>query len=298
MSAGPASASGNDPVSGTASLHLTPLTRAVGARVDGVDLSGPLDPEVAATVRAALFEHVVLVIGGQDLSAEGQIAFTEHIGPPVPHPLSARPGMDPEGLCIVFENRPGQRGARNDFWHSDISCATRPPAVSILHAVQVPAGRGDTLFCNMYEAWEHLSPGLKAMLAPLTAVHDGAALLSRNRQADTDSPPDLDVPPPSTHPVVRRHPETGRAALYTNTFFTKHFTGMTARESRPLLELIEEIATEPDNVYRHRWQPGDVVMWDNRCAMHYAHYDYEPDEPRRMHRTTAGGERPMSAFSV
>ena len=102
----------------------------------------------------------------------------------------------------MFENRPGLRGARNDFWHSDISCAPHPPAVSILHAVTVPEGRGDTMFCNMYSAWERLSPGLQAMLAPLTAVH----------------------------------------------------------------------------------------------AMHYAHYDYAPDEPRRMHRTTVGGERPAAAF--
>ena len=275
---------------------VTPLTEAVGARIDSVDLSRPLAPDAVEAIRAALFEYVALVIRGQDLSVAQQLALTEHFGTAVPHPLSARPGLDPDGLCIVFENRPGLRGARNDFWHSDISCAPRPPAVSILHAVTVPAGRGDTMFCNMYSAWERLSPGLQAMLAPLTAVHDGEAIRSRNRQADTDSPPELHMPPPSTHPVVRRHPETGRAAMYTNTFFTSNFTGMTERESRPLLELIEQIATEPDNVYRHRWQPGDVVMWDNRCAMHYAHYDYGCDEPRRMHRTTVGGERPVAAF--
>ena len=283
---------------GTASgtLSVTPLTPNIGARIDGVDLSEPLDAGTAAAVRAALFEHVVLAVRGQDLSVSEQIAFTTHIGTPVPHPLAARPGIDADSLCIVFENRPGLRGARNDFWHSDISCAVEPPAVSILHAVTVPEGRGDTMFCNMYEAWERLSPGLKAVLAPLTAEHDGEAIRNRNRQADTDSPADLDVPPPATHPVVRRHPETGRPALYTNTFFTSRFTGMTVPESRPLLEFIEEVATQPDNVYRHRWQAGDVVMWDNRCAMHYAHYDYDPDQPRRMHRTTAGGERPVPAF--
>ena len=277
-------------------LSVTPLAPNIGARIDGADLSEPLDAETAEAVRGALFEHIVLVVRGQDLSGPEQIAFTACIGPPVPHPLAARPGIDPDGLCLVFENRPGLRGARNDFWHSDISCVTEPPAVSILHAVTVPEGRGDTLFCNMYEAWERLSPGFKALLGPLTAVHDGDALRRRNLEAATDSPAELDVPPPATHPVVRRHPETGRPALYTNTFFTSRFTGMTVRESRPLLELIEEIATEPDNVYRHQWQAGDVVMWDNRCAMHYAHYDYDPDEPRRMHRTTAGGERPTAAF--
>ena len=283
-----------DPASGT--LSVTPLTPNIGARIDDVDLSEPLDAATAAAIRTALFKHVVLVVPGQDLTVSEQIAFTTHIGTPVPHPLAARPGIDPDSLCIVFENRPGLRGARNDFWHSDISCAPEPPAVSILHAVTVPEGRGDTMFCNMYEAWERLSPGFRTLLAPLTAEHDGEAIRNRNRQADTDSPADLDVPPPATHPVVRRHPETGRPALYTNTFFTSRFTGMTVRESRPLLELIEEIATQPDNVYRHRWRAGDVVMWDNRCAMHYAHYDYDSDEPRRMHRTTAGGERPLAAF--
>ena len=281
---------------GPAPCAVTPLTPRIGARVDGVDLSEPPNAETAQTIRAALFDHIVLVVPGQDLSGSEQVAFTACFGPPMPHPLAARPGVDPDGLCIVFENRPGLRGARNDFWHSDISCAPEPPSVSILHAVAVPDGRGDTLFCNMYEAWDRLSSGLQALLAPLTAVHDGEALRDRNRQADTDSPADLDVPPPAAHPVVRRHPETGRPALYTNTFFTSHFTGMNVRESRPLLELIEQVAVEPDNVYRHRWQTGDVVMWDNRCAMHYAAYDYDPDEPRRMHRTTAGGERPIPAF--
>lgn len=150
-------------------LSITPRTTNIGTCIDGVDLSEPPDADLAEAIRAALFEHIVLVIGGQDLSGPEQFAFTACIDTPVPHPLAARPGMDPDGLCLVFENRPGLRGARNDFWHSDISCAPEPPAVSILHAVTVPEGRGDTLFCNMYEAWERLSPGFKTLLAPPAA---------------------------------------------------------------------------------------------------------------------------------
>lgn len=278
-----------------AGLSITPLTAAVGASVTGIDLATGVAAEEMHTIRGALLDHLVVVIPGQNLSPEAQIVFTEGLGPVEPHPLGVRPGADPDGRCIVLENRPGLRGARNDFWHSDISCAERPPGVSLLHAVTVPEGRGDTLFCNMYRAWELLSPGLQAMIRPLTADHSGEALRQRNLQAESDSSSEISVPAPSRHPVVRRHPETGRPALFTNTFFTTNFTDMSVADSRPLLDHLEAVATRPDNVYRHRWQAGDVVMWDNRCTMHFAEYDYEPGESRRMHRTTAAGERPLAA---
>ncbi|MGI9386999.1 MAG: TauD/TfdA dioxygenase family protein, partial [Methyloligellaceae bacterium] len=176
----------------------------------------------------------------------------------------------------------------------DISCAPTPPALTVLHAITVPEGKGDTLFCNMYRAWEGLPEDVRIRLDGLTAEHSGDAIRQRNRAADTDGSKDIEVPNPETHPVVRRHPETGGRALYTNRFFTTNFTGMTAEESAPLLELIEAHATVPENIYRHRWQPGDTLIWDNRCTMHFAVYDYDPSEPRRMHRTTAAGDRPAA----
>ena len=285
----------NQAMSSGPSLTVTPLTPSIGARVDGLDSSEPLTSTVFGEIHAALLDHLVIVLGGQDLTPDQQIAFTDRFGAVEPHPLNTRPGLDPEARCIVLENKPDGRGARNDYWHSDITCAERPPALSLLHAVTVPDGRGDTSFCNMYRAWEMLSPGMQAMVRPLTATHTGEAIRERNRRARTDSSPDIEVPPPVTHPVLRRHDETGRDALFTNTHFTTNFTNMTRDESRPLLELFEQVATRPDNVYRHRWTSGDLVIWDNRCVMHYADYDYEPHERRRMHRTTAAGAIPDTA---
>ena len=278
-------------------LDLAPVTESIGARIDGLALGPDLDDNTIAAIRSVLLEHVVVVFPAQQLTPDDQIAFSERFGRVEPHPLAVRPGTDPSGRCIVLENRPGLRGARNDYWHSDISCSEQPPAFTVLHAVKVPGGRGDTMFANMYRAWELLSPGLQEILRPLTAEHSGESIRRRNVEAETetDSPPDIAVPPPATHPVVRLHGETGRPALFTNTWFTTNFTGMTRDESRPILELLERVATRADNVYRHRWSDGDVVMWDNRAAMHFARYDYEPHEHRRMHRTTTAGERPMAA---
>ena len=149
------------------------------------------------------------------------------------------------------------------------------------------------MFCNMYRAFESLSPGLQETLLRLRALHNGDAIRKRNEaEPGTDSPQITDVPPPACHPVVRTHPDTGRRALYVNPFFTERFEDMTVDESRPLLDYLAAQATKPENVYRHAWRAGDLVMWDNRCTMHYAVRDYDESLPRRMHRTTAGGDRP------
>jgi len=126
----------------------------------------------------------------------------------------------------------------------------------------------------------------------LDALHSGEATARRNREADTDAKPITEVPAPVSHPVVRTHPESGRKALFVNPFFTLRFTEMSESESAPILKYLYELATRAENVYRHRWAKGDVLMWDNRCAMHYAIKDYDETLPRYMHRTTAAGDRP------
>jgi taurine dioxygenase len=156
----------------------------------------------------------------------------------------------------------------------------------------VPEGRGDTMFCNMYAAYEQLSPGMQHLRENLQALHSGEATAKRNREAITDALPIAEMPPPIAHPAVRTHPETGRKALYVNLFFTQRFTDMDRSESAPIMNYIYELATRSENVYRHRWTSGDVLMWDNRCAMHYAIKDYDEHTPRLMHRTTAAGDRP------
>ena len=275
-------------------ITVTPLTPAIGAEVAGIDLAKELDDVAFRRLHQAALDHLVLYLPGQDMPPPAQIALTERFGAVEPHPLKARADHPDYAGLLVLENTPERRGARNDFWHSDITCAPEPPAFTMLHALTVPEGKGDTMFCNMYRAWDGLPDDLRTRLDGLTAAHSGEAIRQRNRATDTDGNKDIDVPPPEIHPVARRHPETGRRALYTNCFFTTRLGDMTAEDSAPLLAELEKCATVPENVYRHRWRQGDVLIWDNRCTMHYAEYDYDDTESRRMHRTTAAGDRPRA----
>ena len=282
-------------MSRTTPIELQTLTGTIGAQVTGVDLSQDLDSETFSAVTKALHDHLVLVFPGQDLTPAQQSEFSKRFGPAEPHPYGAREGVNNENPeVIVLETKPGRRGARNDFWHSDISASERPPALSFLHARIITPGRGDTMFCNMYRAFETLSPGMQRMLLGMDAMHTPDAIRQRNlAEPDTDSPQIPAGLKSFRHPAVRTHPETGRDALFVNSFFTSNFADMTVEESRPLLDYLMRHATEPENVYRHHWTAGDVVMWDNRATMHYAVRDYSESEPRSMHRTTAGGDAPF-----
>jgi taurine dioxygenase len=273
-------------------LDVRPLAGGLGAEVLGIDLAQPMPPALAGAVRAAWHRHLVLVFRDQRLTPAQQVAFTRWLGPVEPHPLGTRAGLPGDPEVLVLENRPGTRAPRNDTWHSDISFAERPPMASALYALEVPDGHGDTMFANMYAAYEQLSPGLRRLLKGLRALHGAEYLVARARAGDNAGRRIEKVPEPVSHPVVRTHPETGRQALYVNPAFTLRFEDMTASESRPLLELLHERAVRPENVYRHRWRRHDLLLWDNRCAMHYAIYDYDDSMVRHLHRTTAAGDRP------
>lgn len=275
-------------------MQINKLTPHIGAEVTGVDLSGDIDDATFEGIHQAFLDNLVLVFRGQDLAPDRHIAFTERFGAVEPHPLRARAGHPDYDNLLVLENTFEKRGARNDFWHSDISCAPTPPAATVLHGVAVPEGRGDTLICNMYRAWDLLDADLRARLEHATAKHSGEAIRQRNLKSDTDGNKNMDIPPAETHPVLRRHPSTGRKALYVNRFFTVSIDGMDEAETARVLEACEQAATRDDNVYRHKWKKGDVLMWDNRCTMHYAEYDYGPGDYRRMHRTTSAGDRPAA----
>ena len=277
---------------GTSRLTVRSLGGALGAEVAGAGLAR-LSRNEFARIRRAFLDHLVLVFRGQKITPLQQVAFTERFGPVEPHPLGSRPGHEEHPAVLVLENRPGKPGARNDFWHSDITFGEEPPLASVLHALTVTPGHGDTLFCNMYAARENLPDGLKSEIAGLRAVHTSLPLAERNKEAGSDALPIRDVPPPVKHPVVRTHPETGRKAIFVNPYFTSHIAGVSAERSRRLLDTLQAEATKAENIYRHRWRPGDLVMWDNRCTMHYAVYDYDDTMPRLMHRTTAAGDRPV-----
>ena len=271
-----------------ARISVRPLSGTLGAEITGFDLSEPIDDRAFAEVREAFHDNLVIVLPEQQISPHDLVTFTEKFGPVEPHPLGSRRGLDGHSHVMVLENQPGKLGPRNDFWHSDISFGEVPPLGSILYAIEVTEGKADTMFCNMYETYEGLSDGLKSVLDGMTAEHSAEKLVREvpNRLS-------VDIAPPSvTHPVVRTHAGTGRKALYINPHYTMNFTGWTPEESQPMLDMLTARATRPENTFRHHWKVGDVLMWDNRCAMHYAVRDYDDTMPRLMYRTTAAGDRP------
>ncbi len=270
-------------------IGIRPASGALGAEISGVDLSRPLDDDVFAEIQQAFHDHLVLFFRDQTIDPADQVAFTERFGPTEPHPLGSRCGLDDHPAVMVLENRPGKLAPRNDFWHSDISFARKPPALSMLYAIEATEGRADTMFCNMYAAYEELSERLRTILDGLDAVHDAGQLVNEvPSRVQT-----REVPPGVVHPVVRTHSGSGRRALFVNPYFTSHFAGMTREESRPLLEYLYQRATRHENLYRHKWRVGDVLMWDNRCTMHYGVRDYDDSLRRYLHRTTAAGDRPF-----
>lgn len=276
-----------------APIGVRRLGGALGAEVTGVDLSQPLGDNLFAAIKQAFLEHLVVVFPEQDLSPAAQVAFTARLGPVEAHPLGTRPAVEGQPEVLILENKAGKRGLRNDFWHSDITYAERPPLGSALYALTVTEGLGDTMFCNMYAAYEELSAGMRHMLDGLAALHSGARLIERNTAAGVGDQLATTESPEVAHPAVRTHPDTGRKALYINPYYTTRFADMDEDESQPLIDFLSARATRPENVYRHHWRPRDVVLWDNRCTMHYAVYDYDDTQPRKMHRTTAAGNRPV-----
>jgi len=274
-------------------MEITPLSGALGAEVRGIDLAD-LDAAGRSAVQAAYDEYLMLVFPGQDLSAAEQVAFTEMFGPVEPHPLRTRRAVDGFPEVLIIENRPGRPGARNDYWHSDISHAERPPSASVLHALTIPEGLGDTLFCSMVRVHDGLSDGMRRALDGRRALHSGMATYTRSLEHSAARGIDpAEIAPPRPHPVIRTHAETGQRALFVNPHFTTGLEGMSDAESDAILAPLYAAATAPENVYRHRWRVGDVVVWDNRRTMHYAVRDYTDETPRKMHRTTAGGEVPV-----
>lgn len=265
---------------------------ALGAEVVGLDLRAELSEDTVRRLRAAWLEHIVLVFRGQDLSHEQHIAFSRRFGALDDHdsiPKFRHPDH-PELLLVTnFENT-GKRLAVGRQWHSDLSTTTRPAMGSLLYCQEAPPAGGDTMFANMYRAWETLSPAFRSMLEGRFALHDmTVAKETRTRRSAEELADIRRRNPPVLQPVARVHDETGRPALYVAEMTSMVLEGMTEEESAPILRFLYEHSVVPENVYRHRWQPGDLLMWDNRCAIHIALGDYGDHERRVMHRTTLLG---------
>ena len=240
-------------------MTITPLSPVLGAEIGEVDLSGPVSEAAFREIRQAFLDNLVLVFRNQSVPPRAQVAFTERFGAVEPHPLRSRRGHEDHPGVFVLENRPGKPSARNDFWHSDISFGEKPPQLSVLHAVVALEGKGDTLFANMYAAYESLPDALKQSLLTMRAEHNAARLARRNEESPgTDGRQIRRIPPTVEHPVVRTHPETGRRALYVNPYFTSRIIGIKQEKSIPLLASLNAHATREENLYRHRWTARDA----------------------------------------
>jgi taurine dioxygenase len=279
-------------------MDIRPMAGALGADIFGVDLSGSLDEALFAAIERALYDYLVIVFHGQELTPEQQIAFTRRFGPISRSPYIRHMDEYPDVIAVLKEADERRISTFGNAWHSDFSFLEEPPMGSVLYAREVPSHGGDTLFANMYAAYEALSPGLRRVLDGVKAVHTGKPYgvggvpkdlaVSRSIGIERNNP---DADREVAHPVVRVHPATGRKALFVNSIYTTQFEGMTAAESKPLLDYLYAHATKPEFTCRLRWRRGNVAVWDNRCTLHYAVNDYDGTR-RLMHRTTIKGERP------
>jgi len=281
-------------------LQIRPLDAPLGAEVIGLDLSQPLADTDFARIHQAHLDHHVLVFRDQRISAQQQIDFSRRFGPLQIHVLHQfLLKHHPEVLIVsnIVENgQPNGLGDAGYYWHSDLSYKPLPSLGSMLLAQELPAEGGDTLFANMHLAYETLPADLRAAVEGLRAEHSYLAKYAELQQRSPWRPnlsaEQIAAVAPAVHPVVRTHPETGRKALFVSEHFTTRIVGIPQAESRRLLDALFAHSVRPEHLYRHRWQPHDMVFWDNRSLMHLAAGC--PDTMRRrLHRTTIEGDAPF-----
>ncbi|MDP3854856.1 TauD/TfdA family dioxygenase [Phenylobacterium sp.] len=280
-----------------AEITVTPQDTGFGALIEGVDLSRPLPPAVLEAVKAAWARHSVVAFPGQPLSLEALEAFTQAIGPfgvdPFIAPMADHPNV------LELRREPDEKATNfGAGWHSDWSFQKTPPAATLLRSQVVPPVGGDTLFADCSRAYEALSPVMQAMLAPMRAVHSASraygtqgvfAKETAKRTMEIIVSPEADKT--LTHPLVRTHPVTGRKALFVSPVYTVGIEGMTVPESQAILGFLFAHIVQDAFVYRHKWRKDMLLMWDNRCTVHFAEGGYD-GHLRVMHRTTVAGEVP------
>lgn len=292
MSEVPLSQAAPSPQLDPKTISIRPVAGALGAEISGVDLSRDLNDETIAEIRQALLDHLVIFFRGQDISPEQHLAFTRRFGEIVQYPLVKGLKDYPDIIPVVKLEH--ERVNFGGLWHTDTTYLEEPPLGSVLLAREVPPTGGDTLFANLYLAYETLSEGMKELLAPLKGVNvSSKAQVSETRKErlKTDAKAPADTALSATHPVVRTHPETGKKSIYVSFAHTARFEGMSEAESRPILDYLFEHQIKPEFTCRFSWQPGSIAFWDNRSTLHNPINDYHGYK-RVMHRITLAGDKP------
>jgi taurine dioxygenase len=268
----------------------------LGAEIFGADLSRDLSNRLHDEIHQAFLDHQVLFIRDQTLTPPQQVAFARRFGPLNEYPFVKALEDAPEIIEIVKE--PHEQVNFGGIWHADTTYLENPPMGTVLYALEVPSAGGDTMYANMYDAYEALSDGMKLMLDPLVGVSSAALRRSGGRATGMSKRSSMTASNlnkadtiMAEHPAVCTHPETGRKALYVNPAHTVRFRDMTEEESKPLIEFLCDHAVRPEFTCRFKWEVGTLAIWDNRCVQHFAINDYH-GERRRMHRATIEGARP------
>lgn len=280
--------------------HITvmPIAGSLGAEIGNVDLAADNPDGVYNEIHRALLENLVIFFRDQDITPDQQLSFARRWGDLHQHPYMK--GMDDYPDILEIKKLPTDKKNFGGGWHSDQMFAPKPAMGTILLAKETPDSGGDTLFANMYDAYDALSDGMKMMLEGVKAVSSGdnfkqdggksrKEVYGQYHTMQVRDPGDMKTT--NAHPVVRTHPETGRKALYTGGHW-RHFEGMTEAESQPLMTFLREHSTRPEFTCRFRWQPGSMAFWDNRCTQHFAIDDYH-GKTRVMHRITVCGDEPF-----
>ncbi|WP_374631225.1 TauD/TfdA dioxygenase family protein [Ferrovibrio sp.] len=273
----------------------------LGGEIINLDLSAPLSDVAFDALRKSFLDAQVLVFRNQfNLTPQQHIAFSRRFGELQIHVLKEfHLSGHPEILVVsnVVENgRKIGLGDAGRYWHSDLSYKEEPSLGSLLHAQELPATEGDTIFANMYLAYETLPDPIKQRIEGRRAVHSYTLkyddLRARSNARNALTPEQLAQVAPVSHPIVRVHPETGRKALFVSEGFAARIEGLPEGESDELLKFLFAHSTRPEFLYRHKWQPGDLLFWDNRATIHLA-VGCPPDQRRTLYRTTVKGDKPV-----
>jgi taurine dioxygenase len=273
-------------------FQLTPYSPTIGGEISGIDLRQPLTDDQVEGIRAALLDRKVLFFRDQNITTDQHLDFARNFGDLEVHPFAPHKDGYPEILAITHDrDHPGQENG----WHSDVTWRQQPSLGSVLRCIECPPRGGDTLFADMYAAYDGLPAVIQELVEGRLALHDfeGFRARLRKRGATEAELEDFNKAYPNpAHPLIRSHPETGRKGIYVNAAFTKHIIGMERKESARLLAILYHQASIPEYQCRFHWAANSMAFWDNRACQHYAASDYWP-QVRRVERATIIGDTPF-----
>lgn len=279
-------------------MRVERLTGVMAARIDTGDVKS-LSDTALSELRALACEHGVVILPNQSLTPFEQVDFSHRLGPAADSPFIEPSPDHPEVIKVLKEARDGNAFNFGGAWHSDFSFQPEPPSFTVLHALDIPAYGGDTLWSSMYAAYDALNPAQKEQFASIGAVHSARDAYSPKMQPIHSGLSSMNIVCDESansfeiHPLITTHPETGKKVLFYNRAYVRDLTGISDEiEKLRLMEWLHLHTTDAKFGYRHKWTKGDLAIWDNRCTQHYALNDYSGFR-RELHRTTIAGERPL-----